>query len=151
MRIATVAVCLVLTLGVAISAQTAQKANSLQADLERLHNQWMTAFDKGDGATMDRMEVPNLTLVSPDGKGTIWLKPGPRAGKQKPTGVSRTLSNVQVRQFGDAAILTGVVTSKMGNESESAATTEVWARQNGQWMLASVQWSDIPTGSPQPK
>jgi len=151
MRIAKVAVCLVFLVSAIITAQTTQKTNSLQADLERLHNQWFAAFDKGDGATMDRMEVPNLTLVSPDGKGTIWLKPGPRAGKQKPTGVSRTLSDVQVRQFGDVAVLTGVVTSKMGTETDSAATTEVWARQSGQWMLASVQWTDIPTGSPQPK
>jgi len=150
MRIATVAVCFVLALGAIVSAQT-KKANSLQADLERLHAQWFAAFDKGDGETMDRMEVPNLTLVSPDGRGTIWLKPGPRAGKLKATGVSRTLTNVQVRQFGEVAVLTGVVTSKLGNESESAATTVVWTRQNGRWMMASAQWTDIPARSPQPK
>ena len=69
----------------------------LQPTLEQLHREWFTAFDKGDGATMDRMEVPNLTLVMPDG--TIWQKDGPRAGRQKPTGYDlRTLSKVQVHQ-----------------------------------------------------
>ena len=35
-------------------------SNDLQRELERLHNQWFNAFDKGDGATMDKMEMPNL-------------------------------------------------------------------------------------------
>ena len=33
-------------------------SNDLQRELERLHNQWFNAFDKGDGATMDKMEMP---------------------------------------------------------------------------------------------
>jgi hypothetical protein len=39
-------------------------SNELQRELERLHNQWFNAFDKGDGATMDKMETPNLILVT---------------------------------------------------------------------------------------
>lgn len=97
--------------------------------IERLHEQWFAAFDKGDGATMDRMEVPNLVLVFQDGM--IWQKHGPRAGKQKPTGVtSRSLSRVQVRQFGDTAILTGLLTNKDSKTEETVPTTVVWLRRN---------------------
>ena len=118
-------------------------SNDLQGELERLHNQWFNAFDKGDGATMDKIEMSNLILVNADGKGGIWKKHGPRAGKQKPTGHSTTLSNAQVRQFGDSAILTGVVTIKNGQESTRSSTTVVWIRKNSQWLVASVQWSDL--------
>ena len=118
-------------------------SNDLQRELERLHNQWFNAFDKGDGATMDKMEMPNLILVNADGKGGIWKKDGPRTGRQKPTGNSSTLSNAQVRQFGNSAILTGVVTIKDGEESTRSSATVVWIRRNNQWLVASAQWSDI--------
>ena len=118
-------------------------SNDLQGELERLHNQWFNAFDKGDGATMDKIEMSNLILVNADGKGGIWKKHGPRAGEQKPTGHSTTLSNAQVRQFDNSAILTGVVTIKDGQESTRSSTTVVWIRKNSQWLVASVQWSDL--------
>ena len=92
---------------------------------------------------MDKMEIPNLILVNADSKGGIWEKHGPRAGKQKPTGNSTTLSNPQVRQFGNSAILTGVITIKEGQESTRLSTTVVWIRKNNQWLVASAQWSDI--------
>jgi hypothetical protein len=124
------------------SAQIA--ANNLQQELERLHNQWFNAFDKGEGAMMDKMEISNLVLVNADLKGGIWKKDGPRAGKQKPTGRSTTLSDAQVRQFGDSAILTGVLTIKGSQESTRLSTTVVWIRQNSQWLVASAHWSEIP-------
>ena len=108
----------VATVVTSTSCLAQNSSNNLQRELERLHNQWFNAFDKGDGATMDKLEIPNLILVNVDGKGGIWRKHGPRAGKQKPTGTSSTLSNAQVRQFGDSAILTGVVTTKQGQEMD---------------------------------
>lgn len=94
---------------------------------------------------MDRMEVPNLVLVNPDVKGTIWQKHGPRAGKQKATAVAtRILTNAAVRQFGATAILTGTVTTKVvGSPDEKASTTIVWVDQFGKWLIASAQWIDV--------
>jgi ketosteroid isomerase-like protein len=107
--------------------------------IERLHQQWLAAFDKGDGATMDRMELPNLVLVFDNGM--IWQKSGPRAGTQKPTGVtSRKLSKVQVRQFGDEAVLTGLLTNKDRESEETVPTNVVWLRRNNDWLVASAQW-----------
>ncbi len=134
----------VLTLALTFSGLAQSSSNDLESELNGLHSQWFTAFDKGDGATMDRMEVPNLVLVNPDGKGTIWHKSGPRAGKQTPTGASRTLTNATVRQFGDAAILTGTVTTReAGSPDKKASTTVVWVHQSGRWLIASVQWTDL--------
>jgi hypothetical protein len=76
--------------------------------------------------------------------GGIWQKPGPRAGKQKARGVaSRSLTNSIVRQFGNTAILTGILTSIAGQQTEKASTTVVWVRQSGQWLIASVHWTLI--------
>jgi len=105
MKIQLRAAALIVAMTLSCLAQSGAK--DLKAELEGLHNQWFTAFEKGDGATMDRMEVPNLVLVNADGKGTIWQKPGPRAGKQKPTGATRTLTNATVRQFGDTQFSRG--------------------------------------------
>jgi ketosteroid isomerase-like protein len=83
--------------------------------------------------------VPNLVLVFEDG--TIWHKKGPRAGTQKPTGVtSRSLNKVQVRQFGDTAILTGLLTTKDQETEETVPTTVVWLRRDNNWLVASAQW-----------
>lgn len=118
----------------------------ISTTIERLHQQWFAAFDKGDGATMDRMEVPNLVLVFDNG--TIWQKNGPRAGTQKPTGVtSRSLSKVQVRQFGDTAILTGLLTNKDRDSEEMVPATVVWLRRNQDWLIASAQWGCKITGN----
>jgi ketosteroid isomerase-like protein len=137
---------IIITTVVASTSCLAQNSsNNLQRELGRLHNQWFNAFDKGDGAAMDKMEIPNLILINADGKGGIWEKHGPRAGKQKPTGNSTRLSNLQVRQFGNSAILTGVVTIKDGQESARSSTTVLWVRKNNQWLVASAQWSDIRT------
>jgi hypothetical protein len=56
-------------------------AAKLRAELVAIHDRWYRAFDVGDGATMDALEVDDLVLVMPDG--SIWAKPGPRAGKQR--------------------------------------------------------------------
>lgn len=127
-----------------VSALAQNSSNDLSAQLEHLHSQWLAAFDNGDGATMDRMEVPNLMLVNADGKGGIWQKSSSRAGKQKPSGVlSRSLSNARVREFGDFAILTGLLTSRTKQETHDASTTVVWIRQSRQWLIVSAQWSAV--------
>ena len=75
----------------------------------------------------------------------IWQKHGPRAGMQKSaTGASRIFTNATVRKFGDTAILTGTVTTKVaGSPDEKASTTVVWVHQSGKWLIASAQWSSV--------
>jgi hypothetical protein len=53
----------------------------LRSELESLHAQWFKAFDGGDGAPMDQMEMNNLTLVMPGG--LVWPKTEARAVVQK--------------------------------------------------------------------
>jgi ketosteroid isomerase-like protein len=131
----------VATVIVATTPFTIAQDTNLRAQLEATHRQWFEAFDKGDGAAMEKLEATNLVLVFQNGE--IWKKPGSRVGKVKPTGVkSRSLSDVDVRQFGDAAVLTGLLKSVDGDSKPSAdATTVVFIRQAGKWMVASAHWS----------
>ena len=133
------ALVLVLSSLIPVVARSQTETPDTSKMIEGLHQQWLAAFDKGDGATMDRMELPNLVLVFDNGM--IWQKNGPRAGTQKPTGVtSRKLSKVQVRQFGDEAVLTGLLTNKDRESEETVPTTVVWLRRNNDWLVASAQW-----------
>jgi ketosteroid isomerase-like protein len=135
-----------LVVAAALSSLAQSSPNELKAELERQWYQWYTAFDQGDGATMDSMEVPNFVNISISGM--ISQKSGPRAGKQKPTGASRTLTDAIVRQFGDTAILTGTITVKNAGSSEKkVSTTVVWVHQSGKWLIASAQHSEV--ASPQ--
>jgi ketosteroid isomerase-like protein len=116
---------------------------NLASDLEALHAKWFKAFDSGDGATMDQVEVDKLMLVMPTG--FIWTKTTARAGEQPKRNpeTERALSNVSVRRFADTAILTGILTTKSGKENSQEATTVVFVRSSGKWKIASAQWSPV--------
>ena len=140
MRLAMV-VFLTLLSSLSMVAQSADA--SLESELSAIHAKWFKAFDAGDGATMDQLEVEKLALIMPTGY--IWNKTGPRAGEQQkshdPT--EYALSSVEVRRFGDTAILTGIVTGKSAKETSEEATTVVFLRSGGKWKIASAQWTPI--------
>ena len=116
---------------------------NLRSELEALHVQWFKAFDSGDGATMDQVEVDDLVLVMPTGM--PWAKTKARTGMQAKFDpqIERTLSDVSVRRFGDAAVLTGILTSKSPKEREKEATTVVFVQSSGKWRIASAQWTPV--------
>ena len=138
MRSLTVFVLIMLS-GLPLIAQAPDA--QLRSELESLHTSWFKAFDSGDGAAMDQMETANLILLMPDG--TIWPKTGPRAGKQpkRDPETERTLSDVSVRRFGDAAVLTGILATKLASEQFKQATTVVFVQISGKWKIASAQWT----------
>jgi ketosteroid isomerase-like protein len=117
----------------------------LRSELEALHAKWFKAFDGGDGATMDQIEMDNLVLVMPNGD--LFSKDAPRAGKQPKLDpqTERTLSDVSVRRFRDTAVLTGILTTKSATENSKEATTVVFVQSSGKWKIASAQWSLVAT------
>ena len=118
-------------------------ASSLQTELQALHAKWFKAYDNGDGATMDQLEMDNLVLVMPTGD--VWTKKKPR-GTSEPKldpNTQHTMSGVSVRTFGDTAILTGTLTNQSKAEKSVEGTTVVFVRKSGQWKIASAQWSTV--------
>ena len=123
--------------------QAKGNGSNIQVEIQRLTQDWFTAFSKGDGAAMDQMEVPNLVLVNAQGTGDIWPKDGPRAGTQPKIRSVFTVGKSEVRQFGNTAILTGSVTRKDGDKLEEMSETVVWVRMNNKWLVSSAQWTDV--------
>ena len=147
-RVTLVTVIALLILIAGVSAQADGASNriadaNLRSNLEALHSKWFKAFDSGDGATMDQVEMDKLTLVMPTG--LIWTKTTARTAKQMDRNpeTERALSNVSVRRFGETAILTGILTTKSGKEDSQEATTVVFVRSSGKWKIASAQWSPV--------
>jgi hypothetical protein len=66
---------LLVLLPIVVSAQKTGDTAALKAELEQIHAEWYAAFDKGDGAPMDRIEVQNFVFVNPDGKGKSFGSP----------------------------------------------------------------------------
>lgn len=89
---------------------------------------------------MDQLETPTLVLVMPNGE--IWHKT-PRAGKQKAAHNEHSLEDASVRQFGDTAILTGILVTRANSSATKQATTVVFVRSSGKWKIASAQWTAI--------
>jgi|SRR5215471_8996295 len=140
MRSATV---LFLTLLCSLCTVAQSTDANLESELSAIHAKWFKAFDAGDGATMDQIEVEKLVLIMPTGY--VWNKTKPRAGEQQKahSPMEYTLSSTAVRRFGDTAILTGVVTSKSAEETSQDATTVVFLHEAGKWKIASAQWTPI--------
>ena len=139
MRAALLVVALLCSTGVFAQGGESQ----LRQELQALHARWFQAFDSGNGSAMDLIETENLMLVMSDG--TFWPKRGPRAGKQPKVDPQpqRTLSEVVVRQFGEAAILTGMLTTKTNIETLRETTTVVFVQRAGKWLIASAQWTPV--------
>jgi len=115
----------------------------LQTQLVDLHAKWFKAFDSGDGATMDRMEMTNLVLVLPSGE--IWKKTEPRGTSQPKLDpeTKRILHDVSLRKFGDTVILTGTLSSDSKEEKSTMGTMVVFVRSAGQWKIASAEWTTV--------
>ena len=139
----TLALCTWLFASGPASAQTADPTAALQ----QRYSDWMQAYWRSDGATMDKMETDDLTLIFQDG--TVWSKQAHRVESlegREPLPYTHTLEQVRARILGDVAVLTGVqnhVNPKDGIKARIAFTS-VWQRNGGEWKVWSAHWSDVP-------
>jgi hypothetical protein len=141
MRLCTILAAAILT-SPALTAQSDTPEHA--ADFQALHAAWFDAFDRGEGAKMDQMEAPNLVLGMPDG--SFWKKTEPRARTEKARtpDSTRKLVDSTVREFGETALLTGILITKDikdPKQSDISATTVVFVKNDGKWLIASAQWT----------
>jgi len=61
--------------------------------------------------------------------------------KKRDSGATRAMSVVTVREFGNAAVLTGLMTSKDATETSNEVATVVFVKSGGKWKIASAQWT----------
>ncbi len=118
-----------------------------EQDLKRLAEDWATSEQRGDTAFMQRTLTDDFIGIGP--RGFILTK-----GEWLQRFVSGTLkydaidwSEVQVRVYGDAAVVTGRAKQKVRYQNQpmenDLRTTLVFVRPQEQWLLASLQFSPI--------
>jgi ketosteroid isomerase-like protein len=117
-----------------------------------LGRRWAEAEQQGDIATLDAITSDDFTLVGPVGfvlDKEQWLDRY-RSGHL----VTRSLTwdEVQVRDYGDAAVAVGRHTQQAAHQGNPAdgrfRASHVAVRQGGRWLLAGIHLSVI--GGPPP-
>ena len=124
------------------------KSSSVADEIKKLEQQRNEAILKGDTATLDKLTSDDYTNTTAQGKmekkGDIM--DGFKSGKIKFE--SRELSDLDVRVYGNTAVVTGQVNQKGTNNGADTSGqnrfTRVYVKQNGRWISVANQATAIP-------
>lgn len=126
-----------------------------QAELKRLQDDWARAYVALDTTLVGKLLAPDYFVVTNETEGNIADRQRALAAvlRHSPDWpiYAYDQEDVEVRVYGDAAIVTGISTLRMkhavsGNLSDvKSRYVHVWVRREGQWQLVSRQAT--PVGS----
>lgn len=138
----------VIALSCLLIAQAKTQKNSNVADeIKKLEQQRNEAILKGDTATLDKLTSDDYTNTTAQGKveKKAEIMDGFKSGKIKFD--SRELSDLDVRVYGNTAVVTGEVNQKATNNgvdtSGQSRFTRVYVKQNGRWVSVANQATPI--------
>ncbi len=121
--------------------------NNTEQDLERLAEDWASSERRGDTAFMQRTPTGDFAGIGPRGfmlAKDEWLERF-TSGRLKYEYLE--WDEVKVRVYGDAAVVTGRVKQEVSYQGQGMEsdlrTTLVFVKQQGNWLLASLQFSPI--------
>lgn len=108
-----------------------------RAALIRLNDDYIAAVQNGDVATFEKILAADYRCSNPDGSLID------RAGFLKQTAAPVTIQgltsdNLEIRFFGDVAIIHGRTRYTAAGAAKSGRYTDVWQRQNGEWLCVSA-------------
>jgi ketosteroid isomerase-like protein len=116
--------------------------SQIEHDVRRMNSEWVTALVQRDTATLARIMARDCTFTYPlEGDGTEQFIADVGSGDLNVESMTR--DNVEVRVFGQTAVLTGVDTAKWlykGHVIEGYyRTIHVYAERDGRWQLVAIQ------------
>jgi ketosteroid isomerase-like protein len=146
-----VTLAMVIVLGVAISAtvfgQAKPKGSPVEQALIKLENDWNDASMKRDVALLGRLLADDYIFTDPDGvmftkaQNLEMLKSGDDVV------TSAVASDMKVRVYGNAAIVTGLNAVKeqlKGKDiSGTYAYTDTWVKRPGSWVCVATHASRL--------
>src|SRR6266550_5875480 len=131
-------------------ARVASGNAKVEQEIRRLEREWFESYVRGDRVTFDRIVADDVVMTY--GNGKVGNKSEAIAEIKAPADASYSLTSddVQVRVYGDTAIVTGRVTEKgtfNGRSLNSQSRyTDVWVRRNGRWQVVAAQNTRLPQG-----
>ena len=122
-------------------------AQDVREQLKKLEMDRAAAVVKGDTATLDKQTADDYVLISMNGRMTdkSQMLDGFKSGQSKLT--SNDLSDLKVRVYGDAAVVTGKADVKgtLGGQDATGQIlfTRVYVKKGGRWQSVSFQQTRV--------
>ncbi|MCM3906113.1 MAG: DUF4440 domain-containing protein [Pyrinomonadaceae bacterium] len=153
MRLLIAGLLILAMIPIALSQTPNQKVSEASDELElkRLEDEWLSTYLRGDKATFDRIVADDFTGT--DESAVLRNKTQERELVQAPPfgaiKVSLTNEDVQVRIYGDTAIVTGRIAQKAeraGQDSFSFQSrfTDTFLKRQGRWQVVARHYSRLP-------
>jgi uncharacterized protein (TIGR02246 family) len=126
---------------------TPASTENVEQTIRRLENERAQAIVRGDTATLEWIYADDFSNVGSSGaiRNKAQLIEDNKSGALKLE--SQTLDNVNVRVYGDAAIVTGLATLKGQDKGRDIngqfRFTRVYVKRNGQWQLVAAHNSRV--------
>ena len=118
---------------------------AISQTLQAMERAWLNAEKNHDAAAFEKLVAGDWIAISPDGKSQTKAE---RAAEIKTAHiVSATLGDMNVRVFGDTAVVTGTddeITMTDGKKSsDHYVWTDVFVKRNGKWLAVASQTVQI--------
>jgi len=106
--------------------------------LSRLNRDYIRSVQNSDIRRFDEIIAPDFRCSNPDG--SLLDREGFLAQTARPVTISNLEArDVEIRMFGDVAIIHARTSYTLADGRPGAGRyTDVWARQNGQWLCVSA-------------
>ncbi|GAC1440279.1 MAG: hypothetical protein NVS1B11_17850 [Terriglobales bacterium] len=143
-RIVTVVCAVVFSVAALL---TSVSAEDVQEHLKKLEKDRAAAVVKNDVATLDKQTADDYTLITMNGQmsSKSQMLDNFKTGKSKVT--SNEVSDLNVRVYGDTAVVTGKAEVKgtLGGEDANGTVmfTRVYVKKGGRWQSVAFQQTRV--------
>ncbi len=135
------------SLSTPVATATQAQTENVEQTIRRLENERSQASLRRDTATLERILGDDFSAVGTSGavrNKAQWLADN-KSGAMKVE--SQSFADVNVRAYGDAAVITGVATQKGQDKGKDISGqvrfTRVYVKRNGQWQIVAAHNSRL--------
>ncbi|HEY5883407.1 MAG TPA: DUF4440 domain-containing protein [Pyrinomonadaceae bacterium] len=128
------------------------KNTKIEQEIRRLEREWFDSYISGDRAAFDRIVADDVVITYGNGRVGNKSEAMVEIKTAADSSYSLTSDEIQVRVYGDTAVVTGRVTEKGTfngrNVNSQSRYTDVWLRRNGRWQVVAAQNTRLPQARP---
>ncbi|HXY11031.1 MAG TPA: nuclear transport factor 2 family protein [Terriglobales bacterium] len=114
---------------------------AISQSLQAIEQEWLNTEKNHDAAAFEKIVADDWVAITPDGKRQTKAERAAEIKSAQTT--SATLGDMNVRVFGDTAVVTGTddeVTVEDGKKSSNHYVwTDVFVKRNGKWLAVASQ------------